>query len=166
MQRGNHNYLLEMSRIPQRSPLKYNSSSATLSPSGNVNTRQKILSTSSSPTPTLRSQKSQTSIKLSKSPVRPRKASLESDEPSTESPTQLSIKERIALKRADLKKTSLSSKTPEFDSSFQGLEDVNPLIVGNKHEQAHLDDFGRWSIRETIERARSTGESCLEHVRA
>ena len=33
------------------------------------------------------------------------------------------------------------------------------LAVRNKLQEEDLDDLGRWSLRETIERARSTGSS-------
>ncbi|KAG6841487.1 hypothetical protein C0991_010675 [Blastosporella zonata] len=61
----------------------------------------------------------------------------------------LSIKEAIALRRAEAKKAQ--SKINPND--FLSLEDASPVPVPQKKEE---DVLGRWPIRETIERARST----------
>ena len=69
----------------------------------------------------------------------------------------LSIKEAIALKRAEAKKVEAanSSKAGRDLGDFEGLEDASPI----KQEEDALDALGRMSIREAIERARSTGKS-------
>ncbi|KAG1814486.1 hypothetical protein EV424DRAFT_1630380 [Suillus variegatus] len=69
--------------------------------------------------------------------------------------TPLSIKEAVALRRAEAKKaisTSLGLGNSAGFGEFENLEDVNP----KKNEEETLD-LGRWSVKETIERARSTG---------
>ena len=67
----------------------------------------------------------------------------------------LSIREQIALKRAEAKKSARSSPDPDALSGLGGLEDALPP---GKDEE-NMVDLGRWSVKETIERARSTGES-------
>ena len=78
--------------------------------------------------------------------------------PLPKTPT-LSVREQIALKRAEMQKVT-KEKTEnggEGVSSpgdeFVGLEDASPT-----KEKEDMVDLGRWSIKETIERARSTGE--------
>lgn len=69
----------------------------------------------------------------------------------------LNIKEAIALKRAEAKKAEAanSSKLGQDLGEFEGLEEASPI----KQEEESLDVLGRMSIREAIERARSTGKS-------
>ncbi|KAG6833362.1 hypothetical protein H0H87_007979 [Tephrocybe sp. NHM501043] len=64
--------------------------------------------------------------------------------------TPLSIKEAIALRRAEAKKVQSKINSSDFIS----LEDASLVPVPKKEEE---DVLGRWPIRETIERARSTG---------
>lgn len=152
-----------MSRIPQRSPLKKPQPPASpLSSSSNAKPRQKTLSIPSSPSPSLRARKSQTALKTPKSPSpsRPRRNSPELDEsPGKQRPT-LSIREQIALKRAEIKKSTPTGPSPGVDSPFEGLEDADPHTV-NKPSEDDPNDLGRWSVRETIERARTTGKLCI-----
>ncbi|KAG2149050.1 uncharacterized protein EDB93DRAFT_1143334 [Suillus bovinus] len=72
--------------------------------------------------------------------------------------TPLSIKEAVALKRAEARKAMSASSglgnSAGFDD-FENIEDANPM-VGKKNEEETLE-LGRWSVKETIERARSTG---------
>jgi len=75
----------------------------------------------------------------------------------------LSIKEAIALKRAEAKKTISASSSgvnigPNVTgfSGFENLEDADPAAVKRNEEEAL--ELGRWSVKETIERARSIGE--------
>lgn len=49
--------------------------------------------------------------------------------------------------------------------SWGNLEDAAPDTFG-KTEVEETDFMGRWSVRETIERARSTGQSVLTCVRS
>jgi hypothetical protein len=68
----------------------------------------------------------------------------------------LSIKEAIALKRADAKKALSKSSG---GSGVSGLEDALPDVASNNQEDEDL--LGRLSIRDTIEQARSTGEATI-----
>src|ERR1700722_3149192 len=69
---------------------------------------------------------------------------------------QLSIREAIALKRAEAKK-SLPKAAPGGLDGFENLEDASPVSVNTKADDDVID-LGRWSVRETIERARNTGD--------
>lgn len=75
--------------------------------------------------------------------------------------TSLSIKEAVALKRAEAKKAiSTSSSRVGLGNSagfgeFENLEDADPVAAKKNEEEA--PELGRWSVKETIERARSTG---------
>ncbi|KAG5340891.1 hypothetical protein C0989_012643 [Termitomyces sp. Mn162] len=71
--------------------------------------------------------------------------------------SSLSIKEAIALRRAEAKKAQSKVSSNDFVSS----EDASPLPVPKKDEE---DILGRWPIRETIERARSTGHDDKIHL--
>jgi hypothetical protein len=62
----------------------------------------------------------------------------------------MSMKEAIALKRADAKKAMSAQKEHGQSSGF------NDMLPTSAHA-ADEDDLGRLSIRETIERARSSG---------
>ena len=66
----------------------------------------------------------------------------------------MNIREAIALKRAEAKKT-MSQKPPPGDK-WNGLEDASPAGFG-KEVVDDGSDIGRWSLRDTIERARSSG---------
>lgn len=66
----------------------------------------------------------------------------------------LSIKEVIALKRAEAKKGQSKAANGPLDN-FESLEDALP----NAPSEQEDDILGRLSVRETIERARSTGEN-------
>lgn len=44
------------------------------------------------------------------------------------------------------------------------LEDDASLMVRNNPREEDSEDLGRWSLRETIERARSTGSSAQDLV--
>ncbi|KAF9223639.1 hypothetical protein BS17DRAFT_109708 [Gyrodon lividus] len=72
--------------------------------------------------------------------------------------TPLNIKAAIALKRAEAKKAVARPNVSGgrgFDN-FDTLEDAIPGVSPTKEEDENLD-LGRWSVKETIERARSTG---------
>ncbi|KAG9315174.1 hypothetical protein JVU11DRAFT_4300 [Chiua virens] len=71
----------------------------------------------------------------------------------------LSVKEAIALKRAEAKKAAAKpvvSGGNGFDS-FDSLEDTIPSSSPIKKEVDDNADLGRWSVKEAIDRARSTG---------
>jgi hypothetical protein len=65
----------------------------------------------------------------------------------------MSLKEAIALKRAEAKKAMAAQKTLSEHRGSNGVEDVLSITSHTVEE----DDLGRPSIRETIERARSSG---------
>ncbi|TBU44318.1 hypothetical protein BD309DRAFT_958705 [Dichomitus squalens] len=106
------------------------------------------------PSPTLRPQSSLKSLKSrspTKSPAKkPHPLPAEEDVPPSPR-TQLSIREQIALKRAEAKKIAKSPVKAEFES----LEDASPHTYNQPVAQDV--DLGRWSIKETIERGRSSG---------
>ncbi|OBZ66220.1 E3 ubiquitin-protein ligase LRSAM1 [Grifola frondosa] len=87
-----------------------------------------------------------------KSPVRGAPPIPDIRPPTPQSP--LSIREQIALKRAEAKKVTAK---PDAHSAldFGGLEDALPSI--KKTENEDNIDLGRWSVKESIERARSSG---------
>lgn len=68
----------------------------------------------------------------------------------------MSIKQQIALKRAEAKKATTKVKPSVNLETLEGLEDASPIGFGVIPEENI--DLGRWSVKETIERARTTGE--------
>ncbi len=65
----------------------------------------------------------------------------------------MSTKEVIALKRAEAKKAMAAQKALSEHGGLNGFEDMLPTSA----HAADEDDLGRLSMRETIERARSSG---------
>lgn len=65
----------------------------------------------------------------------------------------MSVKEAIALKRAEAKKAMAAQKPLSEHVETSGVEDT---LLTTSHA-VNEDDLGRLSIRETIERARSSG---------
>jgi hypothetical protein len=105
-----------------------------------------------------------------KSPIRrtPAKSKPTEDsipiEPKTPS---LSIREQIALKRAEAKKAASTSKGIIGGSSLDELDGLEDALPPLEKPQEDIVDLGRWSVKETIERARSSGEyyeCCVERV--
>lgn len=87
--------------------------------------------------------------------VSPVKSKLEASKVVPQTPNvPLSIKEVIALKRAEAKKEQSKAANGPLDS-FESLEDALP----NTPIKQEDDILGRLSVRETIERARNTGEN-------
>lgn len=85
----------------------------------------------------------------------PVKSKVEASEVVPQTPSvPLSIKEVIALKRAEAKKGLAKAANGPLDS-FESLEYALPNAPSKQED----DILGRLSIRETIERARSTGEN-------
>lgn len=164
-----------MSRIPQppsrntaRSPAK-----PTVTPASRLGASNVTSSTRKpppSPTPTSRTLRPQASMKSVKPPPSPQKSpvrrtpdnptKLNEDATAEQKTTQLSIREQIALRRAEAKKavSKPSVASSGFDN-FDGLEDALPDV---KQEEGAVD-LGRWSVKETIERGRSTGEFRVHH---
>lgn len=81
-------------------------------------------------------------------PQKDRKEELDSPKPT------LSLKEVIAQKRAEARK---QKPTSQVQDEVHVLEDDASPAAQNELQEETLDDLGRWSLRETIERARSTG---------
>lgn len=129
-----------MSRIPQSS-----SSSRTSIKTPTTPLKSRGTVTSSSGSSRIRTQ-SQRSATPAAKPVVDAKT-LES------TPAPLSIKEAIALRRAEAKKAQSKTGKEAF-SDLVSLEDASPTPVDKQEEG---DILGRLPIRETIERARSTG---------
>lgn len=98
-----------------------------------------------------------TRIRTKSTPQSPNKAArsqqLEEEPPVPKTP--ISIKEAIALKRAEAKKANLSKPAGGNLDDFTGLEEADPNQL---NEEESVDELGRLSLKETIERARSTGE--------
>ncbi|KAI0326476.1 L domain-like protein, partial [Cubamyces sp. BRFM 1775] len=128
--------------------------------------KPRIRTQSAAPTPsprqqTLRSQPSLKNVRPAtrsptKSPARrPQPLPAEEDIPPSPKP-QLSIREQIALKRAEAKKAATkTSPAGSISGEFAGLENASPDTF---NQPPPVDvDLGRWSIKETIERARSSG---------
>lgn len=157
-----------MSRIPQ--PPSSRSTARTPSKAPSTPSAQASVASGSSsrkPPPsltpgsrTLRPQASLKSVKpppsLLKSPVRQTIKPIEDDPGTTARAQSASIREQIALRRAEAKKAM--SKTPAASplDDFNGLEDALP--TRSKSPDDSLIDLGRWSVKETIERGRTTGE--------
>ncbi|KAF9647802.1 L domain-like protein [Thelephora ganbajun] len=66
----------------------------------------------------------------------------------------LNLKEVIAQKRAEARK--LKSTSPTLGKPPVLGDDAGPAVRESPQEEG-INDLGRWSLRETIERARSTG---------
>jgi len=106
------------------------------------------------PTLTPKSSNPRLALSLNKSrATSPQKERKEETEPPK--PT-LSLKEVIAQKRAEARK--LKSTSPALGESPVLVDDTD-LVVPNKPQEEDIDDLGRWSLRETVERARGTGSS-------
>jgi hypothetical protein len=77
----------------------------------------------------------------------------------------VSLRDAIAQKRAEAKKALEANRSVKHadTSALAGLEDADP-IAWNKPAQDDISDLGRRSLRETIERARSSGESNLVQI--
>ena len=71
---------------------------------------------------------------------------------------RLSVKEQIALKRAEVKKSQMRANlnTANDEDAFGPTITVGSSAREKKEED--VVEMGRWSIRETVERARNTGE--------
>ncbi|THG99022.1 hypothetical protein EW026_g3266 [Hermanssonia centrifuga] len=99
----------------------------------------------------MKSLKPPTSPQKLRSPVRKAAKLVVEEDPAPKTPA-ISLKEQIALRRAEAKKAAMKSATPQ-PSDFEGLEEAAPT----KESSEDAIDLGRWSVKETIERARSTG---------
>jgi hypothetical protein len=88
-----------------------------------------------------------------RTPTKQRPA-VQSDDDGDKKPS-LSIKEAIALRRAEAKKAQSSSSSGGL-GNLGSLEDSLPVPTQQPEEE---DLLGRLPLRETIEKARSTGGS-------
>ena len=91
-----------------------------------------------------------TPIKRSTTPSKPPASALPREPP----PPALSIKEAIALRRAEAKKAQDKGNS-SGPHDFISLDDPSPSVAIKLEDE---DILGRWPVRETIERARSTGD--------
>ncbi|EIN09950.1 L domain-like protein [Punctularia strigosozonata HHB-11173 SS5] len=153
-----------MSRIPQpsssRTPNKPIGTSGTLTPSksrSNLRAPSPLKPSGVAKSPATPKRLPATPIKskpsissLKKSPSKP-SMDASRETPETLPKPALSIREQIALKRAEAKKAMTSSKGGSGDDFFAVPDSPAKGPAGEE------DALGRWSVRETIERARSSG---------
>ncbi|KIP06262.1 hypothetical protein PHLGIDRAFT_107207 [Phlebiopsis gigantea 11061_1 CR5-6] len=115
---------------------------------------------SPSPTPSGRTLKPRSSLQALR-PASPQKSPSKRIKPLTEEPPvspkapSLSIREQIALKRAEAKKAQTQNTPKSALDDLAGLEEALPTQKASANED--MVDLGRWSVKETIERGRSTG---------
>ncbi|KAG2131383.1 hypothetical protein DEU56DRAFT_814250 [Suillus clintonianus] len=142
-----------MSRIPQPSPRP--TVKTTLAPPSRSRAPSPSKPAASAPSPRVRTK----SVPKSPSKAIRRPPPVENEPPIPKTP--LSVKEAVALKRAEARKAaSTSSSRAGFGNSasfgdFENLEGADPII--SKKNEDETPELGRWSVKETIERARSTG---------
>ncbi|KAG1743461.1 hypothetical protein EDB19DRAFT_1698660 [Suillus lakei] len=142
-----------MSRIPQPSPRP--TVKTTLVPPSRSRAPSPSKPAASVSSPRVRTK----SVPKSPSKAIRRPPPVENEPPVPKAP--LSIKEAVALKRAEVKKavSTSSSRVGLGDSTsfgdFENLEDADPVAAKKSEEET--PELGRWSVKETIERARSTG---------
>ncbi|EGO24190.1 hypothetical protein SERLADRAFT_369425 [Serpula lacrymans var. lacrymans S7.9] len=148
-----------MSRIPQPSSSRPAIKTPALFPPSTPRSRAP---SPSKPTRTAPGSPVSVRVRTKSVPKSPTKSGLRRPPPEDEPPipkTNISIKEAIALKRAEAKKAAMSKPNSGGDvggfGSFENMEDALPTV--NKVEDQNELDLGRWSVKETIERARSTG---------
>lgn len=67
---------------------------------------------------------------------------------------KLSLKEQIALRRAEIKKAPSAPRSVEIELLDEGPDTIP---VTTKKSTNEVVELGRWGIRETVERARSSG---------
>jgi hypothetical protein len=91
-----------------------------------------------------------------KTPVRATTPAKE-DLPSPKPP--VSIREQIALRRAEVKKASSPQKGPGDHDQLGFLDDALPTTF--KKDEEDVLELGRWTVRDTIERGRNTGDFFL-----
>jgi hypothetical protein len=137
-----------MSRASQRSPQKQPSRTPIASPS-----RTRVgspMNVPATPTPRPRTK----STPKPPAGITTRKVPDQIDSPPVK--TNVNIREAIALKRAEAKRSALKGAGGGLES-LEDLRDVSPVACKQNKEDDAVD-LGRWSVRQTIERARSTGK--------
>lgn len=132
-------------RVPKSPSIRLRTMSSNAKPSGSSSPQL-------SPSPTDRKRTKSTT----KAP--PRTRATEEEPAAPPKAPALSMKEAIALKRAEAKKAMATQKT---HVSSGGIEDAIPSTLGGAATDE--DDLGRLSVRETIQRARSSGAYFSEH---
>lgn len=145
-----------MSRVPQSSPSKPTFKTTLVPPTARSRApspSKPSASTVAPPsTPRVRTKS------VPKSPSKPSRRTPPEEEIPTPKPP-LSVKEAIALKRAEAKKAAARpavSAGAGLDS-LDTLDYAGPGSSPTKKEVDENADLGRWSVKEAIERARSTG---------
>lgn len=91
-------------------------------------------------------------------PSSPSKPSKPLEDPEASPKPKLSVKEQIALKRQEAKKAADAERKTgagAFSSTFDDAIDAIPVVGKKPVDDA--DSLGRWGVRETVERARSSG---------
>ncbi|KAI0058741.1 L domain-like protein [Artomyces pyxidatus] len=92
-----------------------------------------------------------------KSTPRPPASKLVEETPVPSKAPPMSLKEAIAMKRAETKKAMAASQSAvRGGDEWTGLESAVPDSAGAKEHSVDVD-LGRWSVRDTIERARNSG---------
>lgn len=78
----------------------------------------------------------------------------------------MSLKEQIALRRAEVKKAQTQANVGNDEDTIGPSLSLFGTPTKAKKEEEEIVEMGRWSVRETVERARSTGEldNCLTYV--
>lgn len=78
----------------------------------------------------------------------------------------MSLKEQIALRRAEVKKAQTQANVGNDEDTIGPSLSLFGTPTKAKKEDEEIVEMGRWSVRETVERARSTGEldNCLTYV--
>ena len=120
--------------------------------------RPHTISTSAKPSQPFSAQVSPERPRTKSCPKPPPGFRTKEPEPATRSRTPaMSTKEAIALKRAEVKKATAAQRAlPEQHGlSGSGMDDTSPNTW--RLDTVDGDDLGRLSVRETIERARSSG---------
>jgi hypothetical protein len=135
-----------MSRASQRPPQKQHPRTAVSSP---LRTRVgSSTNVGSSPSPRPRTK----STPKTPAGIFPMKSPDHVD--STSVRAKLDIREAIALKRAEVKRSAFKSS----ESGVHGIESLRDALPVFQTTDDDVVDLGRWSVRQTIERARSTGK--------
>ena len=138
-----------MSRVPRASPSNSNLRSQARSPSTPLKSPSR--SSSNLRVPTVGRGAARTR------PVSPSRQTAQAVEKPIDPPKEkLSLKEQIALKRAEAKKVADAQKTANDNALIGADADAIPTIPVKASED--INNLGRWSIRETVERARNTGQ--------
>jgi hypothetical protein len=142
---GRNSQIYPMSRVPLSHP---SSSRTSLRPPSAPSSPARTRTTSTGTPLKVRAQ----SAARSKTPTK--NASTATPQEPAATNTSLSIKEAIARRRAEAKKSQEKGNN-SGGHDFISLDDPSPTTTSKPQDE---DILGRWPVRETIERARSTGD--------